>query len=82
MTDELAAGVSPIKLNFDSGANFIWATSDECSTDACDAHRKVSSLQPGFVWIEETVTPHSFGPWDTMLSKTGKVPFNGTKTPV
>ena len=80
-TDELAAGVSPMKFNFDSGANFMWATSDECKTDACNAHQKVNTTQPGFVWIDKTITPHSFGPWGTMCTKTGKVTFNSAKTP-
>jgi hypothetical protein len=75
-TDELAAGASPIKLNFDTGANFMWATSDKCSTDACNTHDKVNTTQSSFVWLDKTTTKRSFGPWGDMYTWTGQVPFN------
>ena len=78
-TEEISAGTSQLRFALDSGANFIWATSDQCTTTACNAHNKVNTSQPGFVWVDETTVKHSFGPWGSMYTRTGKVDF---KTPV
>lgn len=80
-TAELAAGVSPMKFIFDTGAHFMWATSDECRTPACNSHQKVNTMQPQFSWIDQSVTTHSFGPWGSMETKTGQVPFQGGGAP-
>ena len=77
-TEEISAGTSQLRFALDSGSNFIWATSDQCTTTACNAHNKVNTSQPGFVWVDETTVKHSFGPWGSMYTRTGKVDF---KTP-
>jgi saccharopepsin len=77
-TDNITLGSSTMKLAVDSGANFIWATSDLCSTDACNNHRKVDTSQTGFSWVDPTPTTRSFGPWGSMTTETGKVTFNTT----
>lgn len=83
-TEDIKIGTNKLKLSPDSGANFIWATSDLCNTSACDAHEKVDTSQPGFVWISKKDTTHSFGPWGSMITRTGNLPFhsdrNGTST--
>lgn len=72
----IKAGENPINVNFDSGSNFWWATSDLCNTDACNAHQKVNTSQPNFEWIDQDTTVRSFGPWGSMETWTGQVPFN------
>jgi len=75
-TDNIKIGTSQLKLSPDSGANFTWATSDLCYTDACNAHSKVNTSQPGFKWIDKTPTVRSFGPWGSMSTMTGEIAFN------
>ena len=75
-TTQLKVGSSDIKFTFDSGASFIWATSDQCNTPACNAHDKVNTSQSGFVWIDQERKKRPFGPWGDMYTWTGKVPFN------
>lgn len=75
-TEDILPGESTIKLALDTGANFVWATSDLCNTTACNAHNKVSTTQTGFVWVDKTRQKRSFGPWGYMYTETGEVPFN------
>ncbi|MCW8918286.1 MAG: A1 family peptidase [Gammaproteobacteria bacterium] len=79
-TETITLGNSSMKLALDSGANFIWATSDLCTTDACNNHQKVSTTQTGFSWIDQTTSVRSFGPWGSMTTETGSVTFNTTGT--
>src|SRR5690606_24854791 len=74
-TDRIALGKSPMRLALDSGASFFWATSDLCTTQACNAHARVDTGQPGFVWLDKTPTTRSFGPWGNMTTWTGAVPL-------
>ncbi len=69
----VAFGSSDLKLAFDTGARFLWATSDQCTTPACKEHSSVNTNQPGFNWIDQTTTTRSFGPWGDMKTRTGKV---------
>lgn len=62
------------KMNIDSGARFIWVTSTACHTEACMANgRKRFSPgdSPTFEWVDKTNKKVDFGPWGTMLVKTG-----------
>ena len=72
----VSLGASPMSLAFDTGANFIWATSDQCNTTACNQHAKVNTSQAGFKWIDKTPQSRSFGLWGTMTTWTGEVAFN------
>ncbi len=78
-TEDIAVGETPLKFSPDSGANFIWATSDLCNTGACNAHSKVDTSQPGFIWINTKPTVRSFGPWGSMKTETGMISFNSSK---
>ena len=51
-TEDLAVGTSPMRFALDTGTNLLWATSDQCNTTACDAHKKVNTTQPGFSWVQ------------------------------
>lgn len=75
-TTNVVPGTSPMKFALDTGSAFTWATSDLCKTPACDAHQKVNTSQPDFVWIDKTPKERSFGPWGNMSTETAKVPFN------
>lgn len=75
-TADIAIGENTLKLSPDSGAAFIWATADVCTTTACDAHHKVDTSQAGFTWVDKTPTERSFGPWGSMYTMTGAVDFN------
>ena len=81
-TEDISLGENKLKLSPDSGANFVWATSDLCTTDACNAHSKVNTTQAGFTWIDETPTERSFGPWGTMITQTGDIVFHTEATPI
>jgi hypothetical protein len=72
-TKEISVGSSQLRFALDSGGNFIWATSDLCTTKACNAHNKVNTSQRGFAWIDTTISKHSFGPWGSIFTKTGIV---------
>lgn len=64
----------PMKLNFDTGARFIWATSTECNTGACTMPGRVRfdpNTSPTFSWIDQNEVMIDFGPWGTMLAKVG-----------
>lgn len=75
-TDDIRIGSSQLKLALDNGADFIWATSDECATPACNAHAKADTSQPGFQWLDKTPATRSFGPWGDMTTWTGSVEFD------
>lgn len=75
-TEDIKVGENQLKLSPDSGANFTWATSNLCHTDACNAHSKVNTSQPCFEWIDKTPTVRSFGPWGSMSTMTGEIAFN------
>ena len=68
-------GKSDLKIVFDTGANFLWATSDQCATPACNNHQKVDTAQTEFQWIDQTTKTRSFGSWGDMKTWTGKVSF-------
>ncbi|MGV6827150.1 MAG: avidin/streptavidin family protein [bacterium] len=72
-TSGISVGSSQLNFALDSGANFIWATSDQCTTDACNNHSKVSSSQTGFSWVNSQPAVRSFGPWGSMTTMTGQV---------
>ncbi len=76
-TEDIALGENRLKMALDSGANFIWATSDRCHSVACGHHNQVDTSQAGFVWVDPPPisTPRSFGPWGTMMTETGQVAF-------
>lgn len=63
-------GSEKMKLAMDNGADFIWATSDLCTSPACKAHAQVDTSVPGFQWIDKTGTARSFGPWGEMSTWT------------
>ncbi len=80
-TSDISLGTSQLNFALDTGANFIWATSDQCTTPACSMHNKVNTKQPGFHWVDKTPKKRSFGPWGSMQTWTGKVPFDyGTRS--
>ncbi len=66
-------GQSELKLTFDTGANFLWATTDQCTTPSCNNHQKIDTTQAGFQWIDQTTRTRSFGLWGDMETWTGKV---------
>lgn len=74
-TTALSLGESRIKINFDTGANFVWATSTLCTTTACDAHEKVDTSQAGYEIVDSAQCKRSFGPWGDMYTETGQVDF-------
>ena len=79
-TSDLQIGSSKLKFALDSGSNFIWATSDKCTTDACQPHTKVDSHQPGYVWLDIQPAIRSFGPWGSMTTETGQYPLPAPTT--
>lgn len=80
-TEDINLGTSQVKLSLDSGANFIWVTSNLCKTPACKNHQSVDSNQVGFKWIDKTPTKRSFGPWGSMITQTAQIDFNGKNIP-
>lgn len=72
-TDLSVGGINP-RLALDNGADFTWITSDQCTTPACNAHRKINTAPP-FVWLDKNTTARSFGTWGTMYTWTGRDTF-------
>ncbi len=72
-TEALQPGALSLKFALDTGSNFIWATSDVCSTPACKAHDRFDTSQSGFKWLDKTRTKRSFGPWGDMYTYTGQI---------
>lgn len=80
-TSDIYLGTSQLNFALDTGANFIWATSDQCATPACSMHNKVNTKQLAFHWVDQTTKTRSFGPWGSMQTWTGIVPFDyGTRS--
>lgn len=76
-TTNTFVGTSPIRFTLDTGSPLLWATSDRCQTDACQAHLQVDTGQADFSWIKEPPPPISkdFGPWGKMDTGLGYAPF-------
>lgn len=76
-TEDLMVGTSPMRFALDNGTELLWATSDQCKTTACNAHKKVNTGQPEFSWVQQPNPPKevSFGPWGSMGVWIGKAPF-------
>ncbi len=79
-TEAISSGAKPLKFALDSGSNFIWATSDLCSTPACNTHDKLNTSQQGFSWLNIQPTVRSFGPWGSMTTLTGEIELAGKPT--
>lgn len=77
-TEDIKLGTSKVKLSPDTGANFIWVTSNLCKTQACKNHESVDSNQSGFKWIDKTPTKRSFGPWGSMITQTAQIGFSAS----
>jgi saccharopepsin len=70
-----------MKLNFDTGARFIWVTSTECNTEACTWPGRIRfdpAASPTFTWISQDIVTIDFGPWGTMEAKVGNDIFGLT----
>ena len=82
-SQDILIGSGQLRLALDNGADFIWATSTECNTAACNAHQKVETDQDGFQWLDKTPAIRSFGPWGDMTTWTGSIGFyvGGVDTP-
>ncbi|MEO1043309.1 MAG: pepsin-like aspartic protease [Pseudomonadota bacterium] len=65
LTDEFSMGTSQMEFIFDTGTNLFWATTDVCTTAACQNHASVDTLQPGFSFTGDPTTAN-FGPWGIM----------------
>lgn len=75
-TTDITIGENQLKLGLDTGGNFIWATSSKCKSEACNVHQKVDTKQPHYQWKSKDNLAHSFGPWGTMLTRTGEIGFS------
>ena len=75
-TEDIKLGTSKVKLSPDTGANFIWVTSNLCKTEACENHTSVDVNQTGFKWIDRTPAKRSFGPWGSMITQTAQIGFS------
>ncbi|MEM6746344.1 MAG: pepsin-like aspartic protease [Pseudomonadota bacterium] len=64
-TDEFSMGTSPMKFVFDTGTDLFWATTDVCTTVACQAQTSIDTSQPDFVFTGDPTTA-DFGPWGVM----------------
>ncbi|WP_229953492.1 pepsin/retropepsin-like aspartic protease family protein [Parasphingorhabdus litoris] len=75
-TDALSIGESKMDVVLDNGSHFNWATSDRCTTPACNAHKKVNTAAGNIAWIDESPMDISWGPWGTMAVGVGKGTYN------
>ncbi|MCI5121601.1 MAG: hypothetical protein D3908_10510, partial [Candidatus Electrothrix sp. AUS4] len=75
-TADIKIGENKLRFGLDTGGSFMWATSDLCTTCACDAHAKVATCQTGFQWLSDKILKQSFGPWGDMDTRTGEVEFS------
>lgn len=74
-TTHISLGTSPMQLALDTGTNLFWATLDKCTSEACMAHSRVNTSQPGFSIISNPNYPKKvgFGPWGSMTVDLAKV---------
>ncbi len=75
VTGDIRVGASQIALALDTGSDFIWVTSDLCTTPACQAHLRVVTTQPGWMWVDKTPRQRDFGPWGSMTTYTAQIPW-------
>ena len=78
-TENITIGSDVVNLSLDNGADFIGATSTNCTSQACDAHNNVNTSQSGFQWIDQTPVTRSFGPWGSMTTWTGSIAFSAAE---
>ena len=67
-----------MKLALDTGTNLVWATSTQCTSDACTRTGRVR-FDPGtsstFEWVDRGEHSISYGPWGTMHANVGRDAF-------
>ena len=54
-----------LKLALDTGGNYDWVNSTQCTDDACTKynHTQFDPISTSFKWIDRTITTHDWGPW-------------------
>ena len=54
-----------LKLALDTGGNYDWVNSTQCTDDACTKynHTQFDPISTSFKWIDRTFTTHDWGPW-------------------
>lgn len=70
-----------LKFSFDTGSNFIWATSSLCHPETCHHYgdqQFVYQISSSFSWVNQRTTDVNFGPWGNMAVKTGNDVFTLT----
>ncbi|MDE8602776.1 pepsin-like aspartic protease [Marinomonas sp. RSW2] len=70
-----------LKFSFDTGSNFIWATSSLCHPETCHHYgdqQFVYQISSSFSWVNQHTTDVNFGPWGNMDVKTGNDVFTLT----
>lgn len=77
--DALNIGESKMDVVLDNGSHFNWATSDRCTTPACNAHKKVNTQAGDIAWIDQSSMDISWGPWGEMAVAVGKGTYNLAK---
>jgi hypothetical protein len=74
-----------LKFSFDTGSNFIWATSSLCHPESCHHYgdqQFVYQISSSFSWVNQHTTDVNFGSWGNMDVKTGNDVFTLTPEPL
>lgn len=76
-----------MKMAFDTGSNFMWVTSTLCAENgnACQHYGNSQfnyHASTSFTWVDQNVQTVDFGPWGSMVVKTGSdvVGFDGLES--
>lgn len=68
-----------LKFVLDSGNNFVWATSTQCTTPACLEAGRIRfdpSKSATFLWVDKNPRTLNWGPWGNMSANVGQDKFN------
>ena len=62
-----------LKLALDTGGNYDWVNSTQCTVDACTKynHTQFDTISTSFKWIDRSVTKHDWGPWGNSMANLG-----------
>ena len=65
VSDMKIGSTQTLKMALDTGGNYDWVNSTQCTLDACTKydHTQFDPKSTTFKWIDRTITPHDWGPW-------------------
>lgn len=74
VSDMKIGSTQTLKMALDTGGNYDWVNSTECTADACTKfnHTQFDTIKStSFKWIDRTITGHDWATWGTSKASLG-----------